>query len=66
MNKQNETQSKDTNSETIKEPNPEALEINTGGLGMNPGYSAVTSTYKRAEKRRRKKFDEWWKSSHGS
>lgn len=38
---------------------------NRGGLGMSPGYTATTSTYKRYEKRRKKKFDDWWKASHG-
>lgn len=35
-----------------------------GGLGLNPGYTAVTSTYKRAEKRRKRKFDDWWNANH--
>lgn len=35
-----------------------------GGLGMNPGYRAVTSTYKRAMKRRKKRFDEWWNGNN--
>lgn len=37
---------------------------NRGGLGMPPVYTAVTSTYKRYEKRRKKKFDDWWKGNH--
>lgn len=36
-----------------------------GGLGMPSEYVAVTSTYKRFKQRRKKKFDSWWKASHG-
>lgn len=39
-------------------------EESAGGLGMNPGYTSVTSTYKRFRARQRKKFDEWWKGNH--
>lgn len=36
-----------------------------GGLGMPSEYVAVTSTYKRFKQRQKKKFDSWWKASHG-
>ena len=39
---------------------------NQGGLGLNAGYTAVTSTYKRYKAARKRKFDEWWNGNHRS
>ena len=41
-----------------------AKKDNEGGLGLNSGYTAVTSTYKRFKARQKRKFDEWWKGNH--
>lgn len=39
---------------------------NQGGLGLNAGYTVVTSTYKRYKAGRKRKFDEWWNGNHRS
>lgn len=45
--------------EEIKRRNKEL--DNEGGLGLNTDLPAITATYKRWEKRQRKKIDEWLK-----
>lgn len=48
---------------TVKAENKSESDA-SGGLGLNAGYTATTSTYKRYEKRRKRKFDDWWNGNH--